>query len=66
MHMHVPYNMVCFILYTMHAAVEAAAARATVWLGPAYSVGFSVASLYTRPAHGGQVQRSAAKHLSIK
>ena len=32
MHMHVPYNTACFVLYTMHAAVEAAAARATVWL----------------------------------
>ena len=30
MHMHVPYNTACFVLYTMHAAVEAAAAA--VWL----------------------------------
>ena len=32
MHMHVPYNTARFVLYTMHAAVEAAATRATVWL----------------------------------
>ena len=32
MHMHVPYNTACFVLYTMHAAIEVAAARATVWL----------------------------------
>ena len=55
MHMHVPYNTACFVLYTMHAAVEAAAAPEGNCLVeliiPAYSVGFSVANLYTRPAH---------------
>ena len=62
MHMHVAYNTACFVLYTMHAAffrgrVDAAAARATVWLDrarvgliiPAYSVGFTIVLLvYTQ------------------